>query len=496
MPLGNQFAFLETLGQGSFAKVKLAWHFPTCTEVAVKIMEKEDSESTAFTLQTLYNEAAIMMSLQHPNVLRMVEMVDTDHALYLVMEYARGGSLQDHLTLNGPLGEEEARGIFLQVAEALQYCHRQGVAHRDLKPANILGNGRGAVKLADFGLSVRFSTGLDMEVLCGTPAFLAPELFLQEDSDDRAVDIWAPALDIWAFGVSLYNALTDLYPFGGETLKELRQQILACQFAIPSYLSAQVRDLLANILKQDPRHRLTLQQIIQHPWFDTDVSVAFLSPNLPPHLPVHDSRDQEASGEGPARPASLPPTLLDGPEAKIPTRRLAWQPAQFYGSQEGKIPPLRPASGIARFLRTPPEKRPPPPPVSQDRFSLGPRGTTPPPRSASQPACGHRSRPQGKSQAPSPAPSSPAAEAQPGASACTPGTSSPGGHPQGPEGSQHTASASPKDQGCQGLARKFISCLRENCCIQVPKSRPSRVAPAPAKASNRDCKNALRSTRL
>uniref|UniRef100_A0A8C9DMT3 non-specific serine/threonine protein kinase n=1 Tax=Prolemur simus TaxID=1328070 RepID=A0A8C9DMT3_PROSS len=132
-----------------------------------------------------------MKALKHPNIIRLLDVIEDEEIVCLVMDYASGGDLEERITRQQRLSEEEARPIFRQLLAAVQYCHQNHIIHRDLKPDNVLLDEHGNVKLADFGLAVTFSEEGHLAEFCGTPEFSAPEMFLREEYVGPEVDVWS-----------------------------------------------------------------------------------------------------------------------------------------------------------------------------------------------------------------------------------------------------------------------------------------------------------------
>ena len=130
-PTVGRYKLLKTIGKGNFAKVKLAKHLPTGREVAIKIIDKTQLNHSS--LQKLFREVRIMKMLDHPNIVKLYQVIDTEKTLYLVMEYASGGEVFDYLVAHGRMKEKEARAKFRQIVSAVQYCHQKRIIHRDLK---------------------------------------------------------------------------------------------------------------------------------------------------------------------------------------------------------------------------------------------------------------------------------------------------------------------------------------------------------------------------
>ncbi|XP_023601818.1 serine/threonine-protein kinase MARK2-like [Myotis lucifugus] len=252
--LCGNYAILDDIGRGSFGEVRLARHLPTNMKVAVKIVNCEDPADVA-------EEIYCMKELNHPNIVKLFEVVNTDHQVYIFMEYAYSGTLYQHLKRWGPLSEEAARAPFQQLLSAVHYCHQKHIVHRDIKPENILLDMGLNIKLADFGLSGVFKDE-KLTTFCGTPNYKAPELFKLEAYE-------GPKVDVWSMGVVLYNMLTGLRPFVGKTLEQLREHILSGDFSIPSFLSVPCHTLLRTMIDIDPGRRPTLGVIMKDVWVNT-----------------------------------------------------------------------------------------------------------------------------------------------------------------------------------------------------------------------------------
>lgn len=125
----------------------------------------------------LFREVRIMKMLDHPNIVKLFQVIETEKTLYLVMEYASGGEVFDYLVLHGRMKEKEARAKFRQIVSAVQYCHQKKIIHRDLKAENLLLDSEMNIKIADFGFSNEFTPGNKLDTFCGSPPYAAPELF-------------------------------------------------------------------------------------------------------------------------------------------------------------------------------------------------------------------------------------------------------------------------------------------------------------------------------
>ncbi|XP_015587965.1 serine/threonine-protein kinase MARK2 [Cephus cinctus] len=246
-----------TIGKGNFAVVKLARHRITKTEVAIKIIDKTQLDST--NLEKVYREVEIMKQLEHPHIVKLYQVMETKNMIYMVCEYASKGEIFDYIARYGRMGEPRARSTFAQILSAVEYCHATGVAHRDLKAENLLLDAQMNVKIADFGFSNRFTPGERLSTWCGSPPYAAPEVF-------RGKHYVGPEIDIWSLGVVLYVLVCGALPFDGSTLQSLRDRVLSGRFRIPYFMSTDCESLIRKMLVLEPGKRYTIPQIKRHRW--------------------------------------------------------------------------------------------------------------------------------------------------------------------------------------------------------------------------------------
>ncbi|KAI1720690.1 protein kinase domain-containing protein [Ditylenchus destructor] len=277
----GKYKLLKTIGKGNFAKVKLAKHIPTGIEVAIKIIDKTALNHSS--LQKLFREVKIMKQLDHPNIVKLYQVMETEQTLYLVMEYASGGEVFDYLVAHGRMKEKEARAKFRQIVSAVQYLHSKNVIHRDLKAENLLLDGDMNIKIADFGFSNQFSAGNKLDTFCGSPPYAAPELFQGKKYD-------GPEVDVWSLGVILYTLVSGSLPFDGQNLKELRERVLRGKYRIPFYMSTDCENLLKKFLVLNPARRGTLEQIMKDRWMNMGYEDDDLKPFVEPPKDARDER--------------------------------------------------------------------------------------------------------------------------------------------------------------------------------------------------------------
>ncbi|XP_037806892.1 uncharacterized protein LOC119600595 isoform X30 [Lucilia sericata] len=281
----GKYKLIKTIGKGNFAKVKLAKHLPTGKEVAIKIIDK--TQLNPGSLQKLFREVRIMKMLDHPNIVKLFQVIETEKTLYLVMEYASGGEVFDYLVLHGRMKEKEARVKFRQIVSAVQYCHQKRIIHRDLKAENLLLDSELNIKIADFGFSNEFTPGSKLDTFCGSPPYAAPELFQGKKYD-------GPEVDVWSLGVILYTLVSGSLPFDGSTLRELRERVLRGKYRIPFYMSTDCENLLRKFLVLNPAKRASLETIMSDKW----MNMGFEDDELKPYIePKQDLADVKRIGK-------------------------------------------------------------------------------------------------------------------------------------------------------------------------------------------------------
>ncbi|XP_076139529.1 serine/threonine-protein kinase NIM1 [Alosa pseudoharengus] len=259
--VGRRVGFYQVRGQigyGSFSKVKLAFHALTKDKVAIKVLDKTRLDGQSQRM--LSREISSMEALQHPNVVRLYEVVETPSRMYMVLEYAGGGDLHTRITTEGRLSDGISKIVFAQILSAIKHMHENNVIHRDLKAENVLFTCDACIKVADLGFSTRVKHRSDvLDTFCGSPPYAAPELF----RDDNYV---GPPVDIWAMGVLLYFMVTGTMPFRADTVSKLRRCILEGTYSIPTWMSAPCQRLIRGILRQEPADRFALDQMLGCEW--------------------------------------------------------------------------------------------------------------------------------------------------------------------------------------------------------------------------------------
>ncbi|CAM0907665.1 unnamed protein product [Alopecurus aequalis] len=247
----------ELLGRGASAKVYLAKDLLTGRDVAIKSFPNPRAGGGPAPIE---REAAILRRLRHRHVVRLHEILGTRKKVHFVLDLAAGGELFSRLDASGRMTEDLARHYFRQLVSAVRYCHSRGVYHRDIKPENLLLDGAGDLKVADFGLGAVADDGSLRHTMCGTPAYVSPEILAKQGYEPAKVDVWS-------CGVVLFVLAAGYLPFNDASLINMYRKIYAGRFRCPNWFSPALRHLLRCILDPNPATRIDIDGIMDHPWF-------------------------------------------------------------------------------------------------------------------------------------------------------------------------------------------------------------------------------------
>ncbi|WVQ93812.1 hypothetical protein IAU59_000890 [Kwoniella sp. CBS 9459] len=267
----GQWRIGRTIGKGSSGRVKIAKHSITGKYAAIKIVPKgliltsrmsmsEAGARADKVLLGIEREIVIMKLIDHPNVLNLYDVWETSSELYLIMEYVPGGELFDYLVKRGRLPMSEALHYFQQIIHAVDYCHRFNICHRDLKPENLLLDKDKNIKVADFGMAAWEAGERMLETSCGSPHYASPEIVAGKAYHGSSSDIWS-------CGIILFALLTGRLPFDDDNIRSLLQKVKIGVFEMPDEIKDPARNLLSRMLEKDPEQRITMPDILTHPFF-------------------------------------------------------------------------------------------------------------------------------------------------------------------------------------------------------------------------------------
>ena len=256
----ENYTFLKTIGEGTFGKVKLALHKLTQEKVAIKILEKKKINSKK-DLERIEKEIKYMKILNHPNIVKIYEIIEDENNFYIVMEYVPGGELFNYIVKNKRLTENEASFFYSQIIHIIQEIHKHKICHRDLKPENLLLTQNKTIKIIDFGLSNEYIDYLMTP--CGSPCYASPEVI-------KGMKYSGLGIDLWASGIILFSMLCGYLPFDDKNNDVLFKKILKCKIEFPKnnnvIISENAKDLILKILQLEPAKRISLDEILVHPF--------------------------------------------------------------------------------------------------------------------------------------------------------------------------------------------------------------------------------------
>ncbi|KAK6163849.1 hypothetical protein DH2020_000713 [Rehmannia glutinosa] len=260
--LFNKYELGKLLGRGAFANVYHARDMASGQSVAIKVIHKSRLNNDANFMASVKREISIMSRLRHPHIVKLFEVLATRTKIYFILEFVKGGELFAKVA-KGRFGESRSRKYFQQLISAVSYCHSRGIYHRDLKPENLLVDEIGDLKVSDFGLSaltdqVR-ADGL-LHTLCGTPAYVAPEIIAKRGYDGAKIDVWS-------CGIILFVLTAGYLPFNDPNPMNMYRKIYKGEFRCPKWMSPGLKRFLSRLLDTNPDTRITIDEIKRDPWF-------------------------------------------------------------------------------------------------------------------------------------------------------------------------------------------------------------------------------------
>jgi len=263
----DDYELIEQLGEGQFAKVFKAEHRVTGQIVAIKMICRK--ETGADVQSVTDKEIMIMRNINHQNCVRLHNIYQTEEQVQLVMELLEGRDLFDRITQRKKFPENTAKTMLWQICSGVKHLHDRHIIHRDLKPENILLESEDSdieVKVADFGLSKIFPHNADAmqtQTRCGTPGYVAPEVLNST--------LYCEKIDTWAMGVIAYMLLCGHPPFPLDMKASSLKKVNNAKFSFPSRhwhsISNEAQDLIKKMIVIDVQKRLSMAQVLDHPWF-------------------------------------------------------------------------------------------------------------------------------------------------------------------------------------------------------------------------------------
>jgi len=275
----NFYLYGRLIGQGAFGKVNIGLNILAGRVVAIKSFNKKELSENGENMKKILYETDLMKKLNHPNITKILEVFEDDDYILISMEYINGGNLFSFVKKRRKLSEKTAKYLFKQIILGIQHIHSHKIVHRDIKLENILIDLNNNIKICDFGIGkiLTYKKQLLYDK-CGTPMYMAPEILLS--SKNHGYEGYP--VDIWSAGISLYIMLSGTLPFNlknneNSSMDESSENNIELQYSIinndPKYIekiSDEARDLLKGLLNKNPNKRLTIEQILNHPWLQMD----------------------------------------------------------------------------------------------------------------------------------------------------------------------------------------------------------------------------------
>ena len=261
-PKITDFTLIKELGVGSFGRVLLVQHNKTQAQYAIKAIDKRNANNIQ-ERPYFRREIEIMYRIHHPNVVKLFGHFEDNTYCYFIMEYIPGGNIYSYVPKNGirRISTQQVASIIKDVIAATYFLHNMvpPIIHRDIKPENVLLATGMQAKLTDFGWSNYMQGEYKRTTVCGTPIYLAPEMINNTGHDEK--------VDIWCIGVLLFELMTGIQPWQGTDVNTVKMNIIRLRINWPKNIDRKAADLISKILKYNPAERISLENMLLHPFF-------------------------------------------------------------------------------------------------------------------------------------------------------------------------------------------------------------------------------------
>ena len=258
----SDFNLLKELGAGSFGRVLLVQHKITQAKYAIKAIDKRN-QANYEERRYFRREIEIMYRVHHPNVVKLFGHFEDNTYCYFIMEYIPGGNIYSLVPKNNirQITTQQIASIMKDVISAVYFLHHMHpkIVHRDIKPENVLLDQGMVAKLTDFGWSNYMQGDMKRTTVCGTPVYLAPEIINNQGHDEH--------VDIWCIGVLLFELMAGYSPWQGSDVQTVKYNISRLKIQWPRDMDRDAADLISRILKYNPEERISLSQMLLHPFF-------------------------------------------------------------------------------------------------------------------------------------------------------------------------------------------------------------------------------------
>ena len=261
-PKITDFTLIKELGVGSFGRVLLVQHNLTQAQYAIKAIDKRNKANIQ-EKPYFRREIEIMYRIHHPNVVKLFGHFEDNTYCYFIMEYIAGGNIYSYAPKNGihTISTQQVASIIKDVISATYFLHHMypPIIHRDIKPENVLLGDNMRAKLTDFGWSNYMQGDFKRTTVCGTPIYLAPEMINNTGHDEK--------VDIWCIGVLLFELITGQQPWKGSDVQTVKYNISRLKINWPKQMDRTAADLISKILRYNPEERISLRNMLMHPFF-------------------------------------------------------------------------------------------------------------------------------------------------------------------------------------------------------------------------------------
>jgi len=255
----------EIIGKGSYATVKVARNKNNNEKYAMKIYDKLKLDNS-FIKNCIKSEIEVLKLINHKNVAKLIEDINTESQIIIIQEFIKGFSLREYYNkeIKGKKNISSEiynvlKKIFKQIFEAISYLHQKDISHRDIKLENILMNNNYEVKIIDFGFGLYNPSHKKIDFFCGTPKYIAPEIL-------NGNGYFGEKVDLWSLGVLIYKIYCDSYPFNGRNKRELYFNIKKGKYKIPVNIPDNIKNIITNLIVVDPMQRINCEIVLQSPW--------------------------------------------------------------------------------------------------------------------------------------------------------------------------------------------------------------------------------------
>ena len=252
------YEYIKTIGFGSFSVVILVKNIKTNVFFACKVVSRDMLEKEKI-FDRFEQETRTLQILDHPNIVKLFDIIYQKTFFFLILEYCRNGELFKYIITRGYLSEKEVLQLFTQILKAISYIHSKNIVHRDIKPENILLDQDMNIKLADFGLCRTMKSCSLLKTPCGSPFYAPPEIIDNEDYDGKKSDIWS-------LGVVLFTMSTGTLPWTESNQTQLFLQISKADISFPSNISPPLISILQSMLNRNPLNRLSANELLENPF--------------------------------------------------------------------------------------------------------------------------------------------------------------------------------------------------------------------------------------